>query len=182
MTTFKVGDQARKINSNVGDWLSDGELVTITAVHDNRSVSVANGRANLVVDVSHLQPEPAPTADPQPTAGEGSPDDPLIAEYGDGYAAGYADGLKEHDRLQADNARLADELAQARALLDVAKDTLKACTKVLELGVLPSTEPFLSKFVSVADFEKSKAVWDTVNAADKQVEVFYTLLSKQVSK
>lgn len=72
MTTFKVGDKVRKVNSRTGDWLRDGEIVTITSVHSDECVSVANGRANVVIDVNQLEPvpTPAPTADTQPAAGE----------------------------------------------------------------------------------------------------------------
>lgn len=45
-------------------------------------------------------------------------DDPLIVEYGNGYAAGYADGLKEYDAMQA-------ELADCRAQLAAARGALK---------------------------------------------------------
>ncbi len=61
--------------------------------------------------------------------------------------------------LKAENERLAGELAAAR-------DALAACTKVLELGCLPSQKPSLREYEAASDYDAALEIWEAVNRAD----------------
>lgn len=96
LRVFTVGEGS--VNAGVMQSLYEKDYIYFTATETHITHT---GRAALA---AHVTP-PAQAEAPADSEGAGV-DDPLVVKYGDGYAAGYADGLKEYDAMQAELAAL----------------------------------------------------------------------------
>lgn len=134
MATFKVGELAKQIAAKKSALEAfkrtfSGNIPTkyqYTKLHKLE-------RELLLLEIEYGDLNTPAAAAPQPVAADvGAGDDPLVVEYGDGYAAGYADGIKEYNALQAELATARQQLAEARA----ASKAWKRLAKFLHEGIL----------------------------------------------